>query len=193
MEQHEHREHKRFNPENRARLDNPERRRAMPPEPLLDWLTLAGDQTVVDLGAGTGYFTLPAAQRTTGTVYALDAEPDMLAVIAEKLEQAPHANIQLVQGEIEQVPLPDAVADRAIASLVLHEVEPLTAGLSELWRLLKPGGRALVIEWKKQPTENGPPLHHRIAAADLVAACAAAGLQVCHEMEPTPNHYALLL
>lgn len=68
---------KRFNPEHAAKLDNPERRKALPPETILTLLDIQTGDTVLDLGAGTGYFTLPAS-KLCREVIALDVEPQML-------------------------------------------------------------------------------------------------------------------
>ncbi len=68
---------KRFNPQHLHKLDNPERRKSLPPDKLLDLLKIRDTDTVLDLGAGTGYFTLPASwlcEKFDG----LEAEPQML-------------------------------------------------------------------------------------------------------------------
>lgn len=72
---------RRFNPENMSRLDNPERRKKFPPEKLLELLQIDKKDNILDLGAGIGYFTIPAAQMTDGSVFALDIEPKMLEEI----------------------------------------------------------------------------------------------------------------
>ncbi|WP_052475845.1 class I SAM-dependent methyltransferase [Cohnella kolymensis] len=120
MQEHE----RRFNPEHLAKLDNPERRAMLPPEPLIAKLGVKGEVAVLDLGAGTGYFTLPIAQITDGTVYALDVEPKMLETIKNKAEEKGMENIRYVEGTLEQIPMEDATIDRVVASLVLHETEP---------------------------------------------------------------------
>lgn len=183
---------KRFNPANMHRLDNPERRKMLPPDTLLNQLPIDATDSVLDLGAGTGYFTIPAAQRTQGTVYALDVEPQMLAVIREKVEEIGSKNVELVQGAIEDVPLDDETANHVIASLVLHEVEPLQRGLKEIHRLLKDGGHCLCLEWEKTPSEMGPPLHHRIHSDDMKQALEEAGFTVMKHESPTPMHYLLV-
>lgn len=121
---------KRFDPAKLERLDSPERRKALPPDELLKKLPINKQDNILDLGAGTGYFALPAARMTNGTVYALDVEPQMLAFLKERMEADGITNVELVQGEIEGIPLADHIVNHIIASFVLHEVEPLSKGLN---------------------------------------------------------------
>lgn len=183
---------RRFNPEHMAKLDNPERKALLPPEPLLDKLDVSSKETVLDLGAGTGYFTIPAAQRTEGVVYALDIEPQMLKVIQEKAEEQKLSNIQTVEGALEKVPLEDRSVDTVIASLVLHEAETLEQALREILRVLREGGRCLFLEWEKKASEQGPPLHHRIHSDDLRKEMERVGLHVTLLEHPTNSHYYVI-
>lgn len=120
---------RRFDPSNMAKLDNPERRKALPPEKILTLLIDEKKSDILDLGAGAGYFTLPAAKMSTGTIYALDVEPRMLEVLKERVTEQNLENVQFVQGVIEDIPMEAEKIDRVIASFVLHEVEPLSKGL----------------------------------------------------------------
>ncbi|MGG6310365.1 class I SAM-dependent methyltransferase [Paenibacillus macerans] len=158
---------RRFNPEHMAKLESPERKAAVPPELLLDKLALSNSSTVLDLGAGTGYFAIPAAARTNGTVYALDIEPQMLEVIRKRADERQLPNVRTIKGEFEQIPLENESVDRVIASLVLHEAEPLHQVLTEINRVLHEGGLCLCVEWEKKVTDQGPPLHHRIDSEEM--------------------------
>lgn len=183
---------KRFDPANLHKLDNPERRKALPPEQILGLLKLKGTDSVLDLGAGAGYFTIPAAQLTKAKVYALDVENRMLEVLRERVDAEGLKNVELVEGAIEEIPLQDGLADHVIASFVLHEVEPLSKGLQEIHRMLKPGGSCLCLEWEKKETPQGPPLHHRIHSDEMKQAVEQAGLTVENITFPTDSHYILI-
>ena len=63
---------RRFKPKHMKKLDNPERRKLLPPHKLLELLEIQDNDILIDLGAGTGYFTIPAASLTRNKVYALD-------------------------------------------------------------------------------------------------------------------------
>lgn len=184
---------KRFNPAMLAKLDNPERRKALPPEKLLSMLSIGPKNTVLDIGAGTGYLTIPAAHLTSGTVYALDVEPQMLSVLQEKVKNERLENVTFVEGIIEDIPLPNEAVQHVIASLVLHEVEPLAKGLQEIHRVLKPGGTCFCLEWEKKTTEQGPPLQHRIASDAMEEQMKKEGFEVITRHFPTESHYILLV
>lgn len=182
---------RRFNPANAARLDNPERRKALPPEKLLELLNVRETDTVVDLGTGTGYFTLPAAQLTSNMIYAVDAEPQMLQILQKRLQEQNVDHVKLMEGAIESIPLPDETADAVIASFVLHEVSPLEQGLSEIHRIMKEGGGILCIEWEKKAMEQGPPLHHRLHSDELKEQMEQAGFRDIQITKPTEAHYVV--
>ncbi|WP_018131608.1 class I SAM-dependent methyltransferase [Effusibacillus pohliae] len=184
---------RRFDPEKMEMLDNPERRKALPPDQLLQLSAIGRDDVVLDLGAGTGYFTLPAANMTDNKVYALDIEPKMLSVLKSKLEELHIENVEPVEGKIENIPLPDSSVDRVIASFVLHEVEPLSKGLEEIQRVLKKNGTCFCLEWEKKPMEQGPPLHHRIHSTDMRKAMETAGFEIVKSLFPTDFHYILVV
>ncbi|UYZ15169.1 class I SAM-dependent methyltransferase [Brevibacillus sp. WF146] len=183
---------RRFDPSHMEKLDNPERRKALPPEKILATLEIRANDIVLDLGAGTGYFTLPAARLTSGKVYALDVEPKMLEVLEQRVKEQQFNHVELVEGKIEDIPMENNQVDRIIASFVLHEVDPLSKGIREIRRVLKSGGRCLCIEWKKKPTEQGPPLAHRIHSDDMKKAFEENGFQIVHFAYPTEAHYIIV-
>lgn len=183
---------RRFNPELMGRLDNPERRKLLPPEQLLELLHIQEDSRVLDLGAGTGYFAIPAAALTRNVLYALDVSPEMLEVVKERVKDRQLSHVEFLQGEIEQIPLEGEVVDRIIASFVLHEVEPLEQGLKEINRVLKPEGKVLCVEWEKQEAEQGPPLRHRIHSAEMARSFEEQGFIVDKVTFPSAQHYVMI-
>lgn len=183
---------KRFDPARIARLDNPERRKNLPPEQLLDLLGLTGSEDILDVGAGGGYFTFPAAERTRGIVYALDAQPEMLEHLKSRLPEGKSGRIELIQGEAEHIPMEDAKVDAVICSMVIHEVDPPEQGLREIQRVLKKGGRALCIEWEHVETESGPPQNHRIASVDMARILEDIGFKVLSRQPWTEAFYSIV-
>lgn len=182
----------RFNPEKAHKLDNPERRKLMPPERILQEFQIHPSDVVLDLGAGTGYFTLPASRMTEKEVYALDLEPRMLALLQEKVRQTEAAaNVHVLQGAIENIPLESQSVDKIIASLVLHESDDLKKTLREMQRVLRPGGRILIIEWEKQQTEEGPPLSERIAVEEMEETIRNVGMEIERRVRENGMYYLL--
>jgi ubiquinone/menaquinone biosynthesis C-methylase UbiE len=163
----------RFDPENHETLESPERRRALSPERFLRHLGLKRGMVFADVGAGTGYFSLPAAELVgpEGKVYALDVEPRMLEKLRAK---APPAWLESLTCQPGRLPLPDSCADLAFACFVLHEVEDPVAFLREMGRVAKPRAPIAVMEWARRRQPEGPPFgerihHHRAEAFFLEA------------------------
>lgn len=183
---------RRFNPAKMAKLDNPERRKALPPEKILSLLDIKERDAVMDLGAGIGYFTIPAAALTSGKVYALDVEEQMLEALKQRIDEQHLSNVELVEGVIENIPLEKDRVEKIIASLVLHEVDPLSKGLQEIHRVLKSQGLILCLEWEKKPMEQGPPPHHRIHSDDMRKALEEHGFNIVSLTFPTDQHYLIV-
>jgi len=188
----------RFDPAHMGRLESEERRRRQPPERLLEALGVAEGWRVVDVGCGPGFYTLPAAERvgSTGRVYAVDVEPAMLTRVRERAAAAGFGQIEThLSPDEERIPLPDGAADAALLANVLHECRQRVAFLREVYRVLVPGGRLAVVEWRKEPTPMGPPLEERMSEGEVREALLAAGFDLTGpvgEEATGPTHFGLL-
>ena len=132
-------------------LNSNSRLGAHAPEELLSRSGLSKGNTVVDYGCGPGFFTLPAAGivGAEGLVYAIDVEPKMVALVAERAADAGRANVTAVLNETGRAPLPDEIADFAMCALVFHYPEDEAGRIdiaTDISRLLKPGGKALLVQ-----------------------------------------------
>ena len=146
--------------------------RILDPRNALRELGVYGAQHVVDLGAGAGHFALLAAERLEGgRLFAVDLERDMLARLVSEAESRGHKNVHVLWGDASRVagvPLADAALDRAIAASVLFQVDDRNGFVQEARRLLRPGGKILVVEWRTN-APGGPHPHHRISAEVMTA------------------------
>lgn len=183
----------RFPVERRHVLNDEDRQRRHPPEPILRRAGIEEGDTVIDIGAGTGFWTRPLAMLVgpSGRVIAVDVEPIMLDEIRAMAREDGFQNVEVVQSQEDHIPLPDGVADAATLGFVLHEPPDPAAFLSEVSRVLKPGGRMLVIEWHKRETEQGPPVEHRLSLAESHELMRAQGYGV--EEIPSPNEDLYIL
>lgn len=181
----------RFDPRHADKLLSAERYALLPPDTLLDLLDVREGEVVLDLGAGPGFFTLPAAKRTHAPVYALDIAQEMLTLTLERAKAEGITQIQPLHAAMHMIPIPDASVTRVLASTVLHETDRLDETLREIRRVLRPGGKLLIIEWDMQATTSGPPLHHRLPKERLHDQLVELGFSV--EDRPWPPDYYLLL
>jgi len=166
-----------FDPEDRHKLDTPERRAEMPPEETLVKAGIKPGDIFLDIGCGNGYFSLPAARMVgpKGLVYALDVSGVMLAEIRSKVASLGIFNIHTQQTARGKLSLPDAPVTMAFMSNMLHEVEDKKAFLASVAAALKPGARLAVIEWVKKETPKGPPLKERLSEDEMQVLLKKAG------------------
>lgn len=113
---------------------------------------LLDDALVVgDLGCGTGALSAALAPHVA-QVHAIDASPAMLAAASARL--AAHENVTVANGSLEAMPLDDGVLDVAILMLVLHHVVDPVRALTEVHRVLRPGGRLLITDMRPHAQER---------------------------------------
>ncbi|MGH2757558.1 MAG: methyltransferase domain-containing protein [Actinomycetota bacterium] len=109
---------------------------------------IASGETVLDLGCGGGIDSLIAARRTgpDGRVIALDFLPEMLDRTAKAAAEARIDNVELLEGEMEAIPLPDESVDHIISNGVINLSPRKTRVLAECARVLRPGGKFCVSD-----------------------------------------------
>lgn len=171
-------------------LENPARKDDLSPEKLLSLIPIKETDAVLDFGAGTGYFTIPAAKAVTGNVYALDMDAEMLDVIKAKALREDVLNIIPVQTDGAEIPLPDESVDLVIASLVLHEIKPLDQTLAQIKNVMKDGGHLICIELEpKGASSHKAP---RITLAGMEQEMEDAGFRVVEKLFPSESLYILI-
>jgi len=114
---------------------------------------------VLDIGSGSGFWTLEAARLGARLVTAVERNPERVAFLAQKAIELGLARVRAVQGLAERLPADPESYDVVVASLVLHEVADLPGVIDEVRRVLRLGGTLVVVEL--QPEDN--PRHPRIA------------------------------
>jgi arsenite methyltransferase len=118
-------------------------------------------ETVLDLGSGGGIDVILSARRVgpTGTAYGLDMTDEMLALAQRNAADAGVTNVHFLKGVIEEIPLPAASVDVVISNCVINLSVDKAAVLTEMARVLRPGGRLgisdIVAEDRLSPAERG--------------------------------------
>jgi ubiquinone/menaquinone biosynthesis C-methylase UbiE len=171
---------RRFNSAHAHRLDDPSRRAWLPAAEVLAAMALHSGETIADVGAGTGYFSLPLAQAvgSQGRVYAVDAQKEMLSLLRQKLDEFTLPIVELIHAEADNTGLPGSCCDLVFAANVWHEFDDHAAVLLESARVLKADGRIAILDWRTDVLpEHGPPLEHRLDWFYTVDALRSSGFQ----------------
>jgi ubiquinone/menaquinone biosynthesis C-methylase UbiE len=156
-----------FHFERAHKLDDPERQKWLPADAVVGRIARPGLR-VADVGAGTGYFAIPLGRAVLpgGRVFAVDLQPEMLQILRARVP--PDLAVALVEGEATRTTLPEASVDLVLLANVWHELDDHGAALAEATRILAPGGRIAILDWRKDVEQPlGPPLDHRIPPADV--------------------------
>ncbi len=176
-----------FSYENHHKLDSPERRLTQPPGPLVELMLASRPSVVADIGAGTGYFALPLAERLNdgGMILGVDPDPRILEVLSQRAERAGVADRVRTVGmpDRDRLPLEDRSVDVALLSSLYHELDDRVAYLQEVARTLRGGGSIVLCDWSPEGTaERGPRPQYRIPAPTAAAELRTAGF-----VEPTEH------
>lgn len=168
--------HQKFDVSKIARLDDVGRFDTMRPEVMWDALGSPNPRVIVEIGAGTGLFAERfAALAPEATVYGVDTEEPMIEWMREHRDSVSEGRLVPVLSEETTVPLDDEIADLVTMLNLHHELADPSALYREALRLLRPGGRVLVVDWAAAETPKGPPAHIRASEAQLVEMLEHAG------------------
>ena len=178
-----------FDVKDAHKLDGPARLKELRPWELLNELAgIAIGNTCVDFGSGTGTFTIPMAEMAgpEGAVFAVDNSLEMLAHIEAK---NPPENLRLVHKNVTRTGLVAGSADVCLAAFILHEISPPEDFIREAVRLLKRGGRLIIIEWAPGLEKPGPPAEVRISKEEITRLFTRNGLTLSSFTQWSRNYY----
>ncbi len=180
-----------FDAKNAGILDSLDRRKFLNPDSLLKKAELDSDTVFADLGCGSGYFTIPASL-IVRKVYAIDVQPEMLAIIGEKIKKEKLRNVEMILSGESSIPLPDRSADVLFMANVFHELEDRGSILNEAKRILSGRGKMIIIDWKKMEMEMGPPVGERLSDDEVISICESGGFRIMEGMEAGEYNYMLV-
>jgi SAM-dependent methyltransferase len=164
-----------------AFLERPDRAAWQKPDEIVRALRLAGDETIADVGAGSGYFTFRfAAALPRGHVVATDIEAEMIRHIHHKAMTEGITNVEPVLAPAGDPKVP-ATADIVFLCDVLHHVQDRRAWLGRLHEEMKAGARLVLVEFKEGDLPEGPPASLKIPLDQLLGLVRGSGFAFIRE------------
>lgn len=167
------------------------------PEKLLFASGLAAGQTVVDLGCGNGFYSLAAGKLVgeQGSIYSVDILESALATIASSARMNGLKNIKSVRADLELKEglnqITTGSADLVLIANILHQLKNKDDLFSLAYRLLKTGGKLLVVDWNDSPSPFGPLVADRVSVEEVKKFAQSATLKFGRMVEADKYHYAL--
>ncbi len=172
------------------KLNDPERLNWLPPEEIWKFMELDNPKVLVDFGAGTGLITARLAEfAPQADIHALDIQPEMVEYLTAHMPDT--VSPMLIKGK--SIPLADSTVDALWNIAVYHELEDRQFFLNEVFRILKPGGKFLVIDWEKEsPVINtGPPLEDRVPVVRVIEEMRDSGFREIRTVLSFKSHIAV--
>ena len=168
------------------------------PRAVIDSLEIVAGMSIGDFGCGTGYFAFPLAEKVgqAGIVYALDILKDKLEAIESEAKVLNLNNIIIKRANLEMVggsKLEENNLDWVFLVNMLFQNKSKEIVIKEAKRVLKTGGKILIIEWGEKDSSFGPNGNLRISKEEISKLAVSCGLSVTKELAISDFHFGLIL
>lgn len=158
-------------------LERTQRTHEEMPDEVVANMNLQADHVVADIGAGTGYFAFRMAQQVPqGKVIAVDIQPEMLAIIEQRIQETGLNNVEPLQGEIDNPRLQPGTVDAVLLVDAYHEFSHPFEMMQVIYDALRPGGRVFLIEYRAE--DDSVPIRplHKMSEEQVVREMSVFGL-----------------
>ncbi|MGH8187755.1 MAG: class I SAM-dependent methyltransferase [Steroidobacteraceae bacterium] len=175
-------------------LEREEREREERPQQTIEALEIRPGQTIADLGAGSGYYTFRIAPLVgpDGKVLAIDVEPTMLRVVAERARRERVANVETVRSSPSDPNLPADSVDLLFMVDVYHELEYPYEMLRRVHAALRPDGRVALIEYRAEDPKVMIKAVHKMSQRQIIKELEAAGFRHVKTVRTLPLQHLVI-
>jgi len=177
-----------------AWLDRPEREEQEHPEVVIDAMELRGGEVVADLGAGSGYFTFRLAAKVgkTGKVLAVEIQDEMLEALRRRGTALGVTNVEEMKGSDTDPKLPASGVDMVLMVDVYHELAYPYEVMTKVREALKPGGRVIFVEYRKEDPSVRIKEVHKMSVKQLRKEMKVVGLAYARAVETLPSQHIVI-
>jgi len=177
-----------------AWLDRPEREDEEHPEAVIDAMELRGGEVVADLGAGSGYFTFRLAAKVgkTGKVLAVEIQDEMMETLRRRARALGVTNVEDVKGTETDPKLPASGVDMVLMVDVYHELAYPFEVMTKVREALKPGGRVVFVEYRKEDPRVPIKEVHKMSVEQLSKEMKVVGLAHIRTVESLPSQHIVI-
>lgn len=174
-------------------LNRPGRIQEEMPDEVVANMNLEPDAVVADIGAGSGYFSFRIARVVPqGKVMAVDIQPEMLQLIAERMEADNVSNIERVLGQVDDPNLPAESIDAALMVDAYHEFSHPFEMIDGINRALKPGGRIFLLEYRGEDASVPIRPLHKMTEVQAVKEMSVFGLEWTDTLDFLPWQHMMI-
>ncbi len=177
-----------------AWLDRPQREEEEHPATIVEALNLKEGEVVADMGAGSGYYTFRIAPKVgkTGKVLAVDIQDEMLKTIRERAAERKLTNVEVVKGSESDPHLPENGVDLVLMVDVYHELSCPFEVMTRIRKALKPGGRMIFVEYRKEDPKVRIKEVHKMTVEQLEKEMKAVKLTRVQTVETLPLQHIVI-
>jgi len=175
-----------------TKFENPKRLEELDPRNTLTKAGFQENMVLCDIGAGSGIFSLPAAQISSNDIYALEISDSMIELLKNRMVENKIQNLKIRKVDSDILPLENDICDMALMVTVFHEIADKEFMLGEIKRILKEKGRLMIIEFHKRETPMGPPVDHRISEEDVEEICNNSKFITIEKFTMGDNFYGII-
>ena len=167
------------------------------PQKNIEQCGIQAGMEIADLGSGSGFYTISAAKAlvSTGRVYAIDAQKDLVTKIKNNAVHEGLYNVEVIWGDIEKINgthLGENSIDLAMICNVLFQLEDKKTTINEIKRILKAGGRVLIVDWSDSFGGIGPKSDAVVKKETVLEMMENNGFHMDREISAGAHHYGLI-
>jgi len=167
------------------------------PKKILNQIGISQDMKVADLGCGSGYMAFEAARMVgpSGIVYAVDIQKSVLSNLRSNIAFYGLRNVKPIWADIEvpgSTEIEDDSLDLVLLVMNLYQAKEHNNILADAYKMLKPNGRILIVDWKREAIPIGPDVKFRISYDAARKMAQNVGFKYVGDVETDPYHFGIL-